>query len=411
MNLGLSLPRGLKAVRAAEASSSPVLQAFIYAVTYAARGFYAPFIALYLLSVGFTPTELGLLTGASALVRLVFTPWMNSLADARGAHRTLLGGMVGVTGASTLGVLGLLFKPWQAAMFLARDMTDVPSAALMAQLSITGYKERGQGMYGKLRAMGSLGWGIATVTAGWFIALGGYALLMVLSGVLNLLVLPLLKVFPARMVEKAERVEKPPRRHKAFWLLMAANLFFYMGMNAMIVFGWAYFKDYLGADDAMIGVIAALLGLSEIPWMMVMHRIYKRLPVRNALWLGIAGQAMFFLSLSLLTDSGVLLVLGALRGAFYAFQNISLTLMVNQISHPINVATNQAITWVTVPGLAAVVMGPISGWLYDHGMARPLFALSAGLALLGSLLLTIGRDWFRQAEERRRRIEAGEQVE
>jgi PPP family 3-phenylpropionic acid transporter len=411
MNLTASLTRVRSALRPNQDSgTSTPIQVLIYIVTYAGRGFYAPFIGLYLLSVGFTPIELGLLTGVSALVRLVVSPWINALADRAGAHRKLLGGMIGATGLSTLGVVALLFKPWLWGMFLIRDSTDVPSAALMSQLSMTSYGAGGQGMYGKLRAMGSLGWGLATITAGFFISIGGYALLMVLSGVANLLMLPFLRTFPARTVEKSARPTHTPKRHKAFWLLMAANLCFYMGMNAMIVFSWAYFKDYLGADDAMVGLIAALMGLSEIPWMMVMSRIYKRVPVRKALWIGIVGQAVFFLSMALLTDSALLIVFGIVRGGFYAFQNISLTVMVNQISHPVNAATNQAIAWVTVPGIAAVIMGPFSGWMYDHGLARPLFAISGGLALIGALLLTIGRDWFRQAEERRKRIEAGEGV-
>ena len=254
------------------------IQILIYLISYAARGLYSPFISLYLLSVGFTPTELGVLVGVSALLRLALTPLMNAQADSRGAHRKLLGGMIGVTGASTLATLLLPFKPWQMAMFLARDTTDVPGAALMSQLTITAHKDRGSSMYGKLRAMGSLGWGIATIIAGWLISLGGYGLLMALSGLLNLLMLPMLKVFPERTAEKTTYTENRPKRHKAFWLLMASNLCFYIGMNALIVFMWAYFKDYLGADNTMVGWLAALLGIAEIPWMMLMNRIYKRVP-------------------------------------------------------------------------------------------------------------------------------------
>lgn len=408
MNFGLSLSRAKSNSQTADTPYQPTtpIQVLIYIATYAGRGFYAPFISLYLLSVGFTPTELGLLAGVSALVRLVLTPWVNSLADSRGAHRTLLRWMIGATGVSTIATVGILLKPWQMAMFLTRDATDVPGAALMSQLTITSYKERGSSMYGKLRAMGSLGWGIATITAGWLISIGGYALLMVLSGVVNLLMLPLLKVLPPRTAERPSRGAKPPKRHKAFWLLMASNLCFYIGMNALIVFMWAYFKDYMGADDATVGVLAALLGIAEIPWMVVMNRIYQRVSVRVALMVGIAGQAIFFLALAQMTNASVMLVWAAIRGLFYALQNISLTVMVSQISHPVNAATNQALAWVTIPGIAAVLMGPVSGWMYDHGQARLLFMISSGIALMGSLLLVIGREWFKEAEERRKQAEA-----
>ena len=133
----------------------PPWQVVIYLVTYAGRGFYAPFVSIYLLSIGFTPVEIGFLTGVSALVRLAIVPVYSAWVDRRGIHRKLLTAQLLVTGGATLGMVFFTQKLWTGAMFMGRDSADIPGAALMGQLSITGAKERGSSMYGKLRAMGS----------------------------------------------------------------------------------------------------------------------------------------------------------------------------------------------------------------------------------------------------------------
>lgn len=379
----------------------PLSQIAIYLITYAGRGFYAPFASLYLLSVGFTPVQVGLVTGVSALVRLILVPAYSTWIDRRGAHRKLLVAQLAVTGGTTLGLVLITQKLWMSAMIIGRDSADIPGAALMGQLSITGFRERGSAMYGKLRAMGSLGWAAASIIAGPLIAIGGYTLLILLSGVSYLVSISFVKSFPERTAARNSRVDRPPKRLPAFWLVMFGNLLFYIGMNALNLFMFVYFKEYLGADDSSIGVYAACLGLFEVPWMLVMNRIYRRISTRKALVIGIAGQSLFTVSVALLGGTGPLLILIALRGFFYALWNISLTLVVTEISHPANVATNQALTWVTMPAIAAIIMGPLSGWLYENVGPRPLFLVSALVTLSGALLLVILRKLVDSASSQR----------
>src|SRR5690606_19546381 len=150
-------------------------------------------------------------------------------------------------------------------------------------------------------------------------------------------VLPLVRAFPERTASTNSRLDKPPKRLPAFWVIMSSNFMFYVGMNAMGMFMYLYFKDYLGADDGTVGLLAALLGLFEIPWMIWIRHIYSRISTRTALLIGIAGQAVFTVGLALLFDTTLLYPLVAARGIFYALQNISQTVIVNEISHPANV--------------------------------------------------------------------------
>lgn len=369
----------------------------LYLINYGARGFYAPFISLYLVSIGYSPVDLGLLAGLSAIVRIVVVPAYSAWVDRLGAHRRLLNVQLAIAGFASLTMVLWPNRTWLDAMYVTRDAVDVPGSALMSQLVLSGDPNHGSTFFARLRAMGSLGWAIASISAGWVIGVGGYTLLILLAGILNIISLPLLRILPERTATLNTRIEKPPKRKPAFWLMMFSNFLYYVCTNAVFVFLWVYLMDYLAMDDGAVGLVAAALGLFEIPWMIYMNRIYQRISPRRALAFGIAGQALFALALAFLTGPVLLVPLIALRGVFYAMHNISLTLLVTEISHPTNVATNQALAWVTIPAIAAVLTGPLAGWMYENIDARFMFTVSALVGLVASLILLLGRRMIAEA--------------
>ena len=54
------------------------------------RGFGAPYVNLYLDSIGVSATVIGTIVGIASLVELLFSPFLNNLADRYKRHRLLL---------------------------------------------------------------------------------------------------------------------------------------------------------------------------------------------------------------------------------------------------------------------------------------------------------------------------------
>jgi MFS family permease len=90
----------------------------------------------------------------------------------------------------------------------------------------------------------------------------------------------------------------------------------------------------------------------------------------------------------------LLLPLMIVRGTFYTFQSVAISLLVSQISHPANVATNQSLALVTVPGLAVLLTGPISGWIFDNLGSRVLFEVVAIVGMLSAVILVMGKHYM-----------------
>jgi PPP family 3-phenylpropionic acid transporter len=186
--------------------------------------------------------------------------------------------------------------------------------------------------------------------------------------------------------------------------LLAGVFLFFVGANAVNAFAFIYFGQVLKASNEMIGIATSAAALSEIPAMMLIDRLLRRADIRNTLVVGLFGMGALWFALSLLDGTVLLIPLMLARGTFYTLHIVSITLLVSRISHPANVATSQALAQVTIPGLAILLTGSLSGWLFDHIGGRSLFQLAAGMAVLSTALLVAARTVSRPGDRSRRPV-------
>ncbi len=366
--------------------------AALHFVTFAAQGLAFPFVNLYLVSVGFSGTQIGLLASISALAQLTVTPLLNAWADRTGRHRQLYLGLLAGNICVYLGLVAFARIPLLlSGTILLRGLTEMPGAALLSQLTITWLEQRQRQIYGRLRAWGSLGWGVSTMFSGGVIAIGGHRLLFVLSALSNLASRPLAKVLPRRTAEPQARAASETLRAPGLPILLAGVFLFFVGANAVNAFAFIYFGKVLQASNEMIGIATSAAALSEIPAMILIDRLLRRADIRNTLVVGLFGMGALWFALSMLDGTVLLIPLMLARGTFYTLHIVSITLLVSRISHPANVATSQALAQVTIPGLAILLTGSLSGWLFDHVGGRILFQLAAGMAMLSTALLVGAR--------------------
>ena len=105
---------------------------------------------------------------------------------------------------------------------------------------------------------------------------------------------------------------------------------------------------------------------------------------------GIVGIALSTLGLGIVPSLPMLLLLFVFRGMSWPAYQLSSYRLMNAISHPRNVATNQAIVQVTMPGIALLLTGSLYGWAYDHLGAGVFYALCALAAAVGVCIVIAG---------------------
>ena len=132
---------------------------------FAAIASVSPFIVLYYQGLGFTGTQIGLLTGITPLITFFSTPLWTGLADATRRHRLMMSLAI-LVGVITLFVFPLLnaFVPvLLIAVLLYIFVAPVtPFADSATMFMLADEKE----MYGRIRLGGTIGYGLAAPIAG-----------------------------------------------------------------------------------------------------------------------------------------------------------------------------------------------------------------------------------------------------
>ena len=350
-----------------------------------------PYINVYLTDIGFSGTAIGTLGSAGALVSLVFTPLLNKIADRYRMHRRLfmlyLGGFAV---ANIIFAMSNLYWLIIIAVLLFR-MTSLPSMTLGMQMTITHLSQVGKAMLGRVRSFSALGFGAAGIIAGQLFALGGYTLIFWVAVAFALASIQLSTVFPAKTTDKTTAEDAPRQpRNRGFYVLAASQFFVWMGAFNSFAFIFIHFTDNLGVPPAQIGIWAAILGAVEAPFLFLMDSILPKVRIRIAYIISVFGIALFTLLLGLVQSLPMLAFVLVLRGLSWPGFHLSSFQLVNAISRPRNVSTNQALLQVTIPGAALLLTGSFFGWAYDNLGAGAFFALCALAYVIGAGVLIVG---------------------
>ncbi len=370
----------------------------------AGLGMVYPYVNLYLTELDFSGTLIGTLAAVGAILTLVLTPLLNQIADRLMLHRRLLMLYLGGFALSSL-----LFATTRNHLLvilavLLFKITVSPSMMLGAQLTLSQLIRTGRTIFGQLRSFSALGFAVASALAGGVFALGGYSLTFAVGALFSLISIQLASIFPAKPKEKAKPVAGPRQpRNRGIYVLAASQFFVTMCTHNAFAFLFIHLSQNLGVNIAEVGVWAALLALVEFPFYFLTDALLPKVRLRITYIFGIAGIALTTLGIGIVPNLPLLALLLVFRGLAWPAYQLSSYRLMNAMSHPRNVATNQAIVQVTMPGIALLLTGSLYGWVYDHLGAGVFFALCALAAALGACIVIAG---FRLFETRQQQASA-----
>jgi MFS transporter, PPP family, 3-phenylpropionic acid transporter len=375
--------------------SSSIRLASLQFLSLAAVGMVAPYTNLYLVEIGFSATLIGTLASIGAILALSLTPVLNNIADKRLLHRRLymlyLAGFV---------VANIIFATSNTHFLivvavLLLKVTISPSLTLGMQLTMTQLATRSKSMLGQIRSFAAMGFSAASLLAGQLFSVGGYPLLFWVGAIFATLSIQFATIFPAKPKIKEEQSDEAPvARRRGLYVMLASQFFAMMGIQNSFAFMFVHFTQNLGIPTAEIGIWAALLAAVEIPFFILMDSILPKVKFRQAYVVGILGMAVFIFLMGTTQSLLVLALLIVFRGVIWPSLHLSSFAVVSAISHPQNVATNQAILQVTMPSLAMLLTGSAFGWVFDHLGAFAFFGLCALMCVIGAGIMMVGYRMF-----------------
>ena len=334
-------------------------------------GAWAPILARYLDSLGYSPLQIMLACGTGSLANILSALLAGQIADRWLATEKLLAAISAVAGV-------LLLVAWTRrefvelyALLLSAAVFIIPTFPLGASLSFHHLKDPARQFPG-VRVWGTMGWIFGALSLSAWLNLRGpghlrdclllAAILALLNAVCSLWLphTPPDRTAGARSATgKALAMLKDPA-----YAIFIASLFLFQA-STVFFFPWApMYLPTLGIREENMAAVMSLGQAAEIFMIFALPVVYRRLGAKGTIALGIALWGLRYGVFALGTPVWLVIASLALHGPGFAFSRIAATIYVDRLSDRDVRASAQTLLSLTIDG-----MGPFLG----------LFAASAVL--------------------------------
>lgn len=352
------------------------------------RGIVSPYVSLYLSQVGATGAVIGTIVAISSLVELILSPILNNYADKHNRHRLLL-----ITQYSVFSIGAFLLAFTQDIVLLAGvivliELGKRSAIVLSMQLTLTRLEQLNRDILGRVRSFNAIGFSLANLSQGVIFLLTGFTGMFVTGSLFVGSTLFFIRVLPKQISTRKINQQVAPRQRK-FYILVLIQILVQLGLRSGFTFWLIHFTNNMGIYIEDVGIIVGISALAEVPFFIMFDSMVRRLDVRITYMLGASGMGLMWFLIAIAPTPIWILPILVLRGFAFALLSLSILILIARISDPRNVATNQSLLQVTVPGLATLFGAPLMGWIYDQYVAWIYFGLCMLLMMAGSLIMLI----------------------
>lgn len=371
-------------MRQAPASTSHALRhAALLGAAYAVVGVSQPFLPAFLTSRGLDAGEVSIALALGSAVRLLVGPMAGRLADSLHDPRLLL---AATAAASALAACGFLLAAGVAGILLAQLMYSTVLAPLvpLSETVTLAAARRGLFDYGRVRAVGSATFILASALAGWLVGRQGYDIVPVLLALM--LALSALAAMTLRRTGEV-RVARPGSFRAVLALpglgrLMLVSALVQGSHAALYAFGAIHWAA-AGHAPLTIGLLWAGGVIAEILLFTFGHALVERLGLRGlSLVAALAGVVRWGL-LAGTVWLPALAVAQLLHGLTFGAQYLASMRLLISLVPPGQAATAQSLHASLGVGVATALLTLVCGPLYASwgGGVFWLMAALCGLAV------------------------------
>jgi MFS transporter, PPP family, 3-phenylpropionic acid transporter len=362
----------------------------LYLTYFTALAALLPFLTLYYESAGLTGSQIGVLAGLMPLMMLVGAPLWAEFGDATRRYRLVLTASLGL---SIVFALGLALAGSFVALALLVGLFAFSIAPVMplvdhAVLEALGDRSH---LYGRQRIWGAFGWGPAAPAIGWVVERYGIDWMFVIYAAVMALALLVARRIPmaADGVRRRFGSGIGTMMRDVRWLafLFAA---FVGGISLSVSLNFLpLYMRTIGADLTLVGLGIAAATVSELPILAFAGTLLVRLGARRILIAALLVYALRLALYPLITVPGWILAVQLLHGPTFAAMWIAGVAYAKRLAPPGAGAAAQGLFTGVGIGLSGFVGGLFGGFTYEFLGPRWMFALAAGLPMVGAAVLIL----------------------
>lgn len=344
---------------------------------YGANSIYQGYISLYYIWLGFTNTQLGAISAATAAAALLFQPLWGMLADRVKSRRTLL---VCLSLASACALL-LAAAGRSFALQIGAAFAFYAFFCTLLPLGDTLLLECGDGCFGAYRLAGGASFAVVSALFGLIShrlgrhgALWSAAVLLLFTGGAALLL--------------SEASARPRARKNPFALLkdkrLCAMLIFLLPLQMTMGYFYTFYAPWfreLGGSDGLLGLGYLISAASEAPYLLLSGRVYRRFGAVKPMCAAALALSLRWLLLGTARSAAVALLSQLLHGGGFIVLSVSMAYWISEHVPASLHASGQMLLNMATFGIARI-SGNLAGGFLAQVLGR------GGVFLTGAALCT-----------------------
>jgi MFS transporter, PPP family, 3-phenylpropionic acid transporter len=360
-----------------------------YFFYYAFVGMFAPYWSLYLKSIGFDAIEIAILVAVQPVMRMIAPTLWGWVADRTG--KRLLVVQIAAT-LSAVCYMGVFATTSFWGMFLVLGVMGFFWSASMPLVEATTltYLGKHSARYGRIRSWGSIGFIAAVVGLGYALDHMAIRWLLWVGAVIELGIVLFARQIPPTEV-LAHHTDHQPIRQIAMQpqviALFSACFLMSVAHGPYYTFYSIYLVEH-GYAKSAVGGLWALGVICEIGVFFLMPWLVSRFGYTRILLISFSCAVLRFMLIGWGIDFIVLLLIAqVLHAATFGAYHAASVGLVHEFFQGRHQSKGQALFGSLSYGAGGMLGGLASGPIWQHYGASVLYSCSAGVGLLGLLLI------------------------
>lgn len=369
---------------------------WIYVFAFAGQAVFNTYINLYMSSIGFSASQIGVIVSISTVILFVAQIVLGVISDKIQVKNRVVQGLYFVCT-----IVALCFyaskQYWVVfGLFAAFNAFFVPIMPLNDNITLQ-LLEKSKWDYGIVRMGGTIGYAVTVLVVG-FILRDEYGQIFWMIGLCMLLCLLLStraeKVKLPKEEKKKVSYKEILKNHNLIGLLVF-NLVFSLGVNLFNNYYPLYFVT-IGGDSSYVGLMMFASAVAEIPCLLIIHKIVRRMGTAHMLVIaGVVTSVRWFLVFAC-HEPILIVAVNLLHGFGYTAFNYSIVNYINARLPRELRASGQMFNILLGQIFSKCIFGYIGGAACEY-LGGDVMMLCAGVLMAAATL--IFALWSRKRQE------------
>ena len=360
-----------------------------YFFYYAFVGMFAPYWGLYLKSIHFNPIEIAILISIQPVMRMIAPNIWGWLADRSGKRLLVVQAAATLSAVCYMGVFATT-SFWGMFVVLALMGFFWSASMPLVEATTLSYLGKQSAHYGRIRSWGSIGFIVAVVGLGYALDYMAIVWLLWVGVLIELgILLFALQIPPTEVL--AHHSDRLPIKQIILQPRVIALFSACFLMSVAHAPYYTFFSIFLvehGYAKSAVGGLWALGVICEIGVFFIMPSLVRRYGYTRILVISFGAAVVRFMLIGWGVDRLLLLLIAqVLHAATFGAFHAAAVGLVHEFFQGRHQSKGQALFGSLTYGAGGMVGGLLSGPIWQHYGASVLYSCSAGVALLGLLLI------------------------